>query len=411
LHFHYVDPGLRNNLGHHANSCRLITRELRKLGIGCSVFAHNGIEDGLRAELGAEKLFRQLTYWSTDADPIAGWLTSFVRSSTETWQDLARMPPPGPDDIVYLNSAQAPQLMALLQWMRTLPANRTPYVMTEFGTGPGLDFEVIPEGIRVLTRDPRQDARAVLYRYAANILPQVNLSRLHMFTFEPMSSKLYSFILKATVDTLPLPHFSKTPGGSRAGRRPVTVSVLGHQRPDKGYDLVPDIARMLLEQRADIRLLIHNGAPQEMAAVQQKLRDLRPGHPQLMLDERMAGPPLWEDLLRRSDIILCPYPVWRFAAAYSAVAAEAVASGIPLVVPAATTLAALVDQYGGAGTSFAQHDPATIVAAVIRAVDRFDELADIAARAAVKWHDTMGAENMVKAMLRLAKWPGQTVRI
>ena len=224
MHFHYVDPGLRNELGHHANYCRLITRELRALGISFSVYAHNSVEDTLTEELGAKKLFRQLTYWSTDVDPIAGWLTSFVRATAETWQDLARMPQPGRDDIVYLSSAQPAQRMALLQWMRNLPRERTPQVMAEFATGAGVDYEVIPEGIRVTPRDPRQDARAVLYRYAAGALPHVDQSRLHMFTFEPMSSKLYSFVLKAPVCTLPRPHFSEQASFSRAGRRPITVS-------------------------------------------------------------------------------------------------------------------------------------------------------------------------------------------
>jgi glycosyltransferase involved in cell wall biosynthesis len=406
MHFYYLDPGLRNDLGHHANSCRLITGELRDLGVGLSVFAHTAIEPALRAELRAAAHFRRHTYTAFDFDPVAGWLTSFTLAATDTAHDLARLPPPDPDDIVYLNSAQAPQLMAMLTWMRGLPHGRTPHVMIEFGTDPGVDLERAPGGVRVVVRDVRRDPRAVLYRHAASLLNDVDRSRLHLFTFDSRSSQLYGFVLKTGVGVLPLPHIARTEVRSRVGAKPVTVAVLGHQRPDKGYALVPDIVERLLEQRPDIRLLIHNGAPNEMAETQLKVRALLDGRPQITVDERLAGPEIWQGLLRQSDLILCPYPAWRFASAYSAVAAEAVACAIPLVVPAYTTLSELVERYGGGGTTFATHDAPAIVAAVIEALDRFDELAGIADRGALRWHATMGARSMVKALLSLPKREG-----
>jgi glycosyltransferase involved in cell wall biosynthesis len=402
MKFYYVDPGLRNNLGHHANSCRLITRELRALGIPCSVFAHTSVEAALREELGARPHFAQLTYWTVDTDPIAGWLTSFLKVATETTHNLRCLPMPATDDIVYLNSAQAAQFLALLQWLTGLPAERRPRAMVEFGTDPGVDFEVIPQGLRVSTRDPRADPRAVMYRFAAGLFPALDLSRLHLFTFEPTSSKLYGYLVKAPVDVLPLPQFADAKIRDRRGATPITVAVLGHQRPDKGYALVPDIAAQMLRQRPNVRLLIHNGAPDEMAQTQQQLRQMAQAHHQITLDERTAGPALWAELLDRSDLILCPYPVHRFAAAYSAVAAEAVASGIPLVVPSRTTLFTLLGRYGGGGIAFGQANPAGIANAVLAAVDRFDELAEKALAGAQKWQQTMGPRNMVKALLAYA---------
>jgi hypothetical protein len=406
LQFFYVDPGLRNDLGHHANSCRLITSELRRRGYAPRIFAHQSLEAGLREELGALPHFRWWTYATCDVDPIAGWLTSFMRIATETAKDLARLPTIGSDDILYLNSTQAPQLMALLQWLMSIPPPRRPIVMTEFGTGPGLDYEIVPEGLRVHLRDPRIDPRAVLYRFAAGLIPALAGTRLHLFTFEAKSSQLYSYLLKKQVEVLPLPHASSSQTKSRVGHRPITVSILGHQRPEKGFSLVPEIAEGLLAQRSDITLFVHNGEPNNMQSVQQKLRDLAKTQPRLELDERVAGPALWRQFLDRSDLIVCPYPVWNFSAAYSAVAAEAVAEGIPLVVPDHTTLASMLREYGGGGTTFASHQPAAVVEAVIRALDQFDELAEIATLGSVAWHKNMGARKMVEALLTMAQAPG-----
>ena len=402
MHFFYIDPGLRDDLGHHANSCRLITRELAALGIGFSVHAHASVVPALQQELGARPVFSQLTYWSTDHDPISGWLTSFLHSAAATHHDMSRVPRPARDDFVYLNSAQAPQFMALLGWAQGVPAAQRPHLAVEFGTGPGLDFEREAKGLRIRTRDPRQDPRAVLYRHAATLLPKLEAARVNLFTFEEMSSHLYGFLLKAPVRALPLPQCAAGPIVLRGGRRPPTVSVLGHQRPDKGYALVPEILRILLDRRPDVRLLVHNGAPGEMAEVQQAVRNLIPGHPMLTVDERLAGPALWQELLQRSDIILCPYPVWRFASAYSAVAAEAVANAIPMVVPAGTTLSALLDRFGGGGTRFEGAAPAAIAEATIRAIDEFEALGARAISAAVKWGKTMGPANMVRALIEAA---------
>ena len=49
----YVDPGLRDNLGHHANNCRAIVGESRSRGIDTTILAFRGIDADLRTELRA----------------------------------------------------------------------------------------------------------------------------------------------------------------------------------------------------------------------------------------------------------------------------------------------------------------------------------------------------------------------
>src|ERR1700758_3547223 len=101
--FIYVDPGLRDNLGHHANNCRVITQEFRARGFETTVLAFCNIEPGLQAELGAVPFFRAMTAWMSDGDPICGWLNGFNISSEITREDLARIADDiRPDDVIYL---------------------------------------------------------------------------------------------------------------------------------------------------------------------------------------------------------------------------------------------------------------------------------------------------------------------
>lgn len=397
----YIDPGLRDNLGHHANSCRAIRGELLRRGVSVAVCGFSGVSQELRDELHVIPAFRSFTYWAHDNDPWAGWLNTFDSASRLTVEDLGRLQGIVADDLVYFNSAQPIQLMAAIRWFQSLPAERRPHVVVEFGTDPGVDVVpgATPAQIVVNPRDYRVEPRPMFYRFAANQLTEADLTRFHMVTFDRLSSQIFAYVLGKPVGVLPLPQFTRDNLTSRAGRRPITVAVLGHQRKDKGYQLMPLIARLLLAHEPDIRLLIHNGAPNEMPQVQQELRAHAAVETRIVLDEETAGAEKWNSLLAASDLILCPYDPARFLASYSAVATEAVANAIPLVVPAGTSMEALLARFGNPGTIFSAWTPESIVAGVRAALADFDSVAERALAASGQWNATMGVGNMVTSLL------------
>jgi hypothetical protein len=119
-------------------------------------------------------------------------------------------------------------------------------VVTEFGIDPGTDLQATPDGLVYSVRDPRADARAILYRSAAARIPAPVLPWLHMITFDQASSAAFCAVLGRHVGVLPTPHVATAPCRSRSGKRPITVAVLGNQRPEKGYQFMPEVARTLL---------------------------------------------------------------------------------------------------------------------------------------------------------------------
>jgi len=400
--FFYADPGLAENLGHHANNCRFIAGEARKRGFNVQVLSFADIAPGLKAELGAIPFFRALTAWSNDGDPVCGWLNAFHIVAEITREDLSRISDIGPDDIMYFSSALPPQLMALAQWMGGLPRDKLPLVVVEFGIDPGVDVQRGPNGLSYVIRDPRVDARATLFRSAAARIAGPVAPWLQMITFDEDSSTAYRAVLGKPVGVLPTPRVATAPRRNRNGKRPVTVAALGHQRPEKGYQFMPEVARQLLEARDDIRILCHNGDPGGMEPTQQALRMLAATDPRLVLDERLADGAVWQQLLDASDLIVLPYASARFAISYSAVAVEAVANAIPLVVPAGTSMARLVQEFGGAGTMFDRPEPCSIVDATQRALQRFDQLATMAYSGSELWGQMHGPHNVLDAILALA---------
>ncbi len=192
--------------------------------------------------------------------------------------------------------------------------------------------------------------------------------------------------------------------GLPSDRLPRVVMEFGTE-PDKGYQLMLAVARLLLQSHDDIRILAHNGARRTMAATQQTMRDLAAADRRVSVDDRLADPAIWAELLEASDLIVRPYPPDRYALGYSAVVAEAIANAIPVVVPAGTALPRLLREFDGPGTTFADHAAPAVAAAVEEALRHYDRLAEIASSAAERWTQKNGPQPVVDAILALGRAP------
>jgi hypothetical protein len=401
MRFIYCDTGLVNNLGHHANYCRLITQELKSRNITCLIFGHAQLVPDLRAEFGAQAHFRCSTYHEPARlkDPIAGWLRDYEIIWSATLQDLRSIGVQA-GDLVYFSTVQPPQFRAALEWFNMFPVHQRPTMVLEFGLDPGVQIAPSTPGQRNLQiLDPFQDPHGVLYRHTASFMNENHRSRFRLGTLDATVSGVFEALMRHPVVVLPPPHVAITDCLCRRGRRPVTVAVLGHQRYVKGYHLMPELCRLLLQCRSDLRLLIHNGAPGGMDGEQAALRTLARADPRLVLDERVADLAIWGQLLTRSDLILCPYDPQRYATAFSAVIAEAIANAIPVVVPAETAAAALLREFGSPHTEFTTWDVTSVFAATEQALDKFDVLAARAFAACSQWARTRGAKNLVNTLL------------
>lgn len=405
MRFFYLDAALRNDVGHHANFCRYIVGALRARGVETLVFGRRTVTAALQAELGAVPRFRYHTYAKVSPDPFAGWLIDFDTISRATREDLEALPPTRASDVVYASTIRPPLLMALLDWRQALPADARPTIVVE-SVGTGMTITRASDRLRASVPNPQIDARATLYRYVASRLPREADARFHVVTFGEIPTTMLKMILSYPVHTLPLPYPAIIPLRSRAGARPVTVGILGHQVINKGYDRLPEIVRELLQSRPDFRLLVQAVDPIGPVETLERLQEIAGSTDRVVLEEKPAGKDEWPKLLEMSDLILLPHRPDFYFAGLSTVACEAIANGIPLVVPAGTTVETLVAECGGSGTVFDQFEPASIAAATGRALDRFDHFAALAYAAALRWPETRGPARMVEALMSLIAAPG-----
>lgn len=404
-----ADPGLRAHLGHHANGCRHIVEAARARGIEVHVLAHVDVEEALRTGLGAQPFFRAYTYIFTDGDPYCGWLNGFYKAAAATSEDLGRLTDIRRDDIVMFHGAQPAQFMAALDWAQGFSKERCPLILVELATEPGVNVEVRDARTVIHVPNPQIDGRPTLFRFAAQNMDRLGERPFHVVTYDAGVSRVYTQLLGRPVGELPFPTPPDTQLRNRAGARPVTVAVLGHQQDRKGYQHVPELIARLFKREKAVRFLIHNSdADQKQSAgrnlmyeTQERLRRLAAVDPRVVVREGAVDFDEWAGLLEACDLLLCPYDPVRYANGHSGLASMAIANAIPLVVPGRTPLAKWADEFGGVGTSFDTFEVDAILAALRHVLSNFDMYANRAFAAASQWAEVHGPENFLSAVLDL----------
>jgi hypothetical protein len=249
--------------------------------------------------------------------------------------------------------------------------------------------------------DPRHDPRPMLFRFVAGHMAKAEGGTAQLVCYHATMAQLLKTLLDRPVAVLPFPYQATKPLRSRAGKRPVTIAALGHQRSEKGYHFLPAIIEALM-RRGAVRFLIHNSAPENLPEVGEALRRLAIGNPAIQLVAHSTTGADWDALIDAADLMLCPYDAKRYLTTHSGIVVEAIANAIPLVVPAGTPLAAIVSDYGGAATVFDRFDAASVIAATEQAIADFDRHAALALGGAQSWRASQGADHLLSALLERA---------
>jgi len=402
----YADSGLGTLGGHHSSSGVALCRAFRDLGHEVIVLGHQHVVDELRQLSGAEPFFRAFTYGGPSTDPIAGWLTNFSFAVESTVEDLHRAWAEfGPFDLIYFNSVKPAQVAALGLWLKAefVSPDMAPTVVAEFGTGSGLARSGTADDPVFNVRDPT----AILYRYAVGMVGKEWIGRIAFVAVVDTIAEEFGFLLAQPVHVVPMPQ--PQPSLRRRGASGVlTIGLVGHQRPDKGYQFAPEFISSILQRHSNAKFVVHQSDPEAMTDISNSLYDVATETGRL---EMIVGPKLldeWFSLFDRCDIIALPYEPQRYAGTYSAIVGEALAAGAPVVVPAATTLAATVEATGRPGVTFDLWNAASIAEAIDMAIDDFPALAERAWCAGRTWRQRNGPEHFATAVLELGMGIGRS---
>lgn len=400
----YADPGLSVIGTHHYTICRNLIKVLDDRGIEIVVVASANARRHLIEEFNALPLLQMSPYFLTDGEPICGWLNAFMMGANLAHSDFARIPDLRHDDILYVASGQPAHTLGLANWLASRAPENRPSTVMELIYSPGLDPVMRNGNEEWASRDPRVDARGAFYRFTGLQLRALNLPQLHFVTAHHRVVDIFSTLLERRVSFIPsLPFKAEKPPRNRVGHRPIVVAVIGYQWSGKGYMLIPDVIDRMLKNQEGVRIIAHDSVRMESTSkTQELLRGMAGRDDRLILREGPIDYEGWLELLDSIDLLLCPYDPAAYRVTGSGLVQEALANGIPLVVPGDTVLASQVEEFGGGGSAFIGFDAESIYDAVDTVVRQFDAYAEKAFVASKKWSETQGPDKYMDGVLKAA---------
>lgn len=368
-----VDPGLIDARGHHLSFDRLLVDEAKRRGYRVGVIGNKAMTGRLKA-MRYVPHFRPSPYDQLCDDSICGWLETHNIITQLLIEDLERLPVE-PGDTLVFPTAMPPQIQAVAAWAAT---RDNPIVICN-GFPVGFDREGNLAGMQ-----------AVCWRYAFRAL---NATAPH--------ARIVSWFDADNVRKVaaPMPVISAPAAQigivrDRSEDNPIVVGFLGHQRVGKGFRMVPDLCAKLVETFGDrIKLFVHDSSGSNWDDEIGRLMALGAE----VVQDQTTGDE-YEAMLDRLSLLVLPYDPEFYATAMSGAAAEAIACGLPVVVPSGTVLADDVRKYGAGGAQFEGWNVDAMFRATEAAIHALPYQAGRSMDAAMKWGEMNGPGPLFDAM-------------
>ncbi len=366
MHVSIMDPGLANRVGHHFDQDLRIARALIASGHHVDVHAAANVAPEVAQAFAAPGVSLHATFRAgAYHHPLPGedsWGLWQDRAAV-TADDLARL---GPADVAFWPSLTPTHFLAMV---------RVPHGAQMIG---GLDGHInwaTSLGAELLASG-RDAARALG-------------GRLHLGAYDRTIADVYRPLLDGlAIGRLPVPYDGHpAPPAQKVGR----IGFFGHQRGERGGNLIPDIAAALLQRGFKLTL-------QDSSARLKMKRD----HPDVAVLGFVDDFPR---ALAACDLIVWPSDPQYYAARSSGVVWEAIASGRPLVVPS-LCLPAQIALHAGAAAFFHQPTARSVLRGIDEAIATYPALARRATEQARRWQATEGTARLAAALVRehLAGW-------
>ncbi len=368
-----LDPGLLDGRGHHLSFDRALVAEAGKRGYRVGVIGNKAMSAPLKG-LRFVPHFRAWTYDKLCDDAISGWLENHMILSQLWAADLAQLPIES-GDILLVPTATAPQVQALAIW----DAGRDNQIVICNGFSVGFDRDGNLSGME-----------AVCWRYAFRALNATAANARVVSWFDADNVRKVA----APMPVIAAPAAQSGIVRDRSGDNPITIGFVGHQRPAKGFGLVPGLVEKLIETFGDrVKFVAHDSSGDNWDDVVSRLLGLGA----TVIQDAMSGAE-YDAMLGRLSLLVLPYDPAAYATSMSGAAAEAIACGLPVVVPAGTILADDVQRYGAGGAAFSQWSVDSLHRAVEAAVHSLPFQSGLSLKAAEKWGEANGPAKLFDAM-------------
>lgn len=402
-----IVPLLGPERGHDFNFMSVINAELERRGVRHVILANKKYSPKVPTALPCIPHF---TYERGDVsnDPICAELENVLMKNRLFYKEMCSMPKElySESALFFFPGIFYTELVGLYDWIMWLGKLNTPRCLLFYMSPAGMSRE--NGNIAVRRGGP-------YYRLGFRLLDRTGAPIRHL-AHTPELAEGFTLAARRRIDSAPL-HFPCVPSGRVAntqarGSRRVLLYV-GDLRWTKGFQFVPEIARLVLARYPDVEAVVHMNAASANAGGAEDIneagrvfmraaRDLRAmaaSNARLRLVEGFLEQPRYCGLIEDSDLVVLAYDKRVYRVNPSGPLTDAMSLGKPVVVAEGTHAAQQVARYGSAGVMFSDYSVAGICAAIGTALDNLGELSVRAQQAMTAFHADHGTSKLVDAIL------------
>ena len=401
--FFILDPNLTLDSGHHSDWDLMIGETARRRGESVVIFAHHDCEAKELRGSQIEPWFRHTTYERSSENPYTGRFDDFRRYNDALADDLSGLKHERfkPTDCVFVPTTTEQHLLGYVSWMKSFSEATAPlfvvHLMFDCGVSatPGLPPETV---------DPE---RALFYGLAFQRAFEPG-ARIHFFAGGRQIARDFSQLVGRSIEPHPTVWLPLRVGAHKAGSQRVALLYAGDVKAEKGFALLPEIAEMLTRERPAWRFVIHANdrtAWNELSSALDRLPELANARSNLDLRIGRLDRAVYERMLEEVDCVVCAYDPVAYAHKSSGLLWEAIALGVPVLVPSDTWLSREVEAWGGAAVAYSRHSAEAVRQAFFDLEARHKPL-QIQAQAAAKTYRAVNGPDALFDQIG-ALWAGR----
>ncbi|UJX41489.1 radical SAM protein [Desulfovibrio sp. JY] len=365
------DHGLRFLAGHHFAYDLGVLKECMKRELPVEFYVYADCQPEAVQVLRAKAVLMPCQYTSQSSDEYCSCLEDFLLSGTMTEYNLFKnlRNDLEPTDVVFVHTAHPQIVRGIAAWYKSLARDRRPYLCLKFQNHcyryVAVEYRALMRSIFRLALKPFLDEEKV-FCAASNRLIASQIRR----------------VAEKPCPVFPVPLQFEVPAKpykSRAEKGGLVIGYAGEGREEQGVSLLPDVIEALLPSYPDVTFVVQLACRYTGTATMARLHGL--GERVRVLENCYVGAD-FHRLLASFDALVLPYRPGNYVERSSQIVIEAMALGLPLIVPRGTSLALEVKQFNAGYTLIGSHDAPGVAGAVARFIDNHDELASKSVAAA-----------------------------
>jgi glycosyltransferase involved in cell wall biosynthesis len=343
MKLHIIDCSLLDKKGHHYEYAKAVYDEWVRRGLPVSVHCHKTAQADILRYFKANGIFSRTMHHRTFPVPILGKLNlliNFLVTNYVFHGELKDGIPPAsnPNEIYFFHTIDINQLFGMYAWYRAIRPENRPRLALIFRLGAGDN-----PGTRRYS--------ILLYKIFFLAVSSIAGGKIFYFSDSIDLAEEYGKIAKKRVSVVPIPHL---PDPKEAGNKNVheifQIVYLGDARIEKGYRLLPKVIENILAKRDNVKFIIQSNVSkdptEEIVKAIEAIKALQ-GNVECIVEPLDSKD--YYRMLLFADVVLLPYSPVLYRARTSGIFAEAIAFGIPVIVPEGTWMERQITEYGQCG--------------------------------------------------------------